>query len=664
MYYSQIGQDKYYIENISRGKRNGYFVDVGAHNGIDFSNTYKLEKDYGWNGLCIEVDDDMFELLRKNRTCKLAQECVYNKSGTVLTIEVPIANPLSEGNSMITRIKDNPIHMTGFQNQFKETRNYTKISKTLNDIFIEHSVPSFIDYMSIDIEGADYDALCGLDFSKYKIGFLTIEWGGNKTEYLDKIKLLMEKNNYIVHRINKWDVEFIPNEKKIVKSFDFWDTLVARDVHHFTEIFQAMIDDYGFPSDFKHQRIQAEQRSDGTIQDIYKKLAEHYIWNDVQMLTARQKELLTELRYIIPITENLNKVSDGDIIISDNYFEPNDLMSILRFTGFTKNVEIYVTPNGKRNRTIWKTILQRYTLESHMGDNEDTDIKSANEFGIRTELTKLSNFTTAEQHFMNHSHNSFKMYGHNLRNYRLNNPFCIQIERDIWDDMFTHILPVMIQFCVFVESIANKKRLSKIRFITRDNRLVQQLFQCLFPTYNVAQFVSSRYLNKSVSTHYTEYIKTNYDNDTLLVDLNGSFKTGRDVFKSVFGHYPNVVLFVYDQTDKLFDTFYYMFKKSDGLRYTGTYEKYSQSYDGRYIGIRKNGTYVHSINEYEYPHVVHRALQTFITSIDPIKYEPPIIDISVLKEFINNTPLKCFNLTHDSTDIPFFLTNDVQWLSI
>ena len=51
--YSQIGQDLWVQETL-KNKKNGYFLDIGAHDGIYLSNTYLLEKNYNWNGLCIE----------------------------------------------------------------------------------------------------------------------------------------------------------------------------------------------------------------------------------------------------------------------------------------------------------------------------------------------------------------------------------------------------------------------------------------------------------------------------------------------------------------------------------------------------------------------------------------------------------------------------------
>ena len=53
-YTSQVEQDKWAIEEIFSFKENGYFIEIGAADGIHFSNTYVLEKELGWQGICIE----------------------------------------------------------------------------------------------------------------------------------------------------------------------------------------------------------------------------------------------------------------------------------------------------------------------------------------------------------------------------------------------------------------------------------------------------------------------------------------------------------------------------------------------------------------------------------------------------------------------------------
>ena len=45
---SQFGQDRHVISTIYPQKRNGFFVEIGAYDGVESSNTYVLEKDFGW----------------------------------------------------------------------------------------------------------------------------------------------------------------------------------------------------------------------------------------------------------------------------------------------------------------------------------------------------------------------------------------------------------------------------------------------------------------------------------------------------------------------------------------------------------------------------------------------------------------------------------------
>ena len=64
-YISQIGQDRF-IDEFFNKKENGFFVDVGANEGVRISNTYFLEKVRNWKGICIEPLPVEFKELQKN----------------------------------------------------------------------------------------------------------------------------------------------------------------------------------------------------------------------------------------------------------------------------------------------------------------------------------------------------------------------------------------------------------------------------------------------------------------------------------------------------------------------------------------------------------------------------------------------------------------------
>ena len=97
--YSQGGQDVY-VTNILREKRDGYFVEVGAYDGFTISNTYLLEKNYGWKGICIEATPYRIQDLKNNRPNAICIEtAVFSESNLELdftTTPIDILNVITE----------------------------------------------------------------------------------------------------------------------------------------------------------------------------------------------------------------------------------------------------------------------------------------------------------------------------------------------------------------------------------------------------------------------------------------------------------------------------------------------------------------------------------------------------------------------------------------
>ena len=82
MFYSQFEQDKYLEENIFKGYKNGFYVDVGAHNGVHINNTLYFEKNNNWTGINVEPIKNVFEELVINRPNNINLNCaVCNNNG-------------------------------------------------------------------------------------------------------------------------------------------------------------------------------------------------------------------------------------------------------------------------------------------------------------------------------------------------------------------------------------------------------------------------------------------------------------------------------------------------------------------------------------------------------------------------------------------------------
>lgn len=168
-FYSQHGED-FLINKIFKNRSEGYFVEIGCLDGIEYSNTYYFEKK-GWKGLCIEAHQDFISALRRNRPQSKVVHCAIgekdienvtfyaNKAGSLSTLD-------KNEEERWRRNYSNDFH--GFNEQKVSMRTLTSVLDELK--------PTFIDFVSLDIEGYEVKALSGLDFSKYKPTVFVIEY--------------------------------------------------------------------------------------------------------------------------------------------------------------------------------------------------------------------------------------------------------------------------------------------------------------------------------------------------------------------------------------------------------------------------------------------------------------------------------------------------------
>jgi len=196
MSYSQIGQDLEVIK-FYNNKENGFFIEIGASDGIIFSNTYLLETQYKWKGICCEPIPNNFKKLVENRPNSICYDkAVYNSSG--LTVIFDIANDFD----MLSGISDHIDCHKSSVDKNKETIQIQTIS--LLDVLNNTNAPLFIEYMSLDTEGSEFEILKNFDFEKYTFGLIDVEHNFCE-ERRSKIKNLLLSKGYIYKGENKWD---------------------------------------------------------------------------------------------------------------------------------------------------------------------------------------------------------------------------------------------------------------------------------------------------------------------------------------------------------------------------------------------------------------------------------------------------------------------------
>jgi FkbM family methyltransferase len=192
--YSQIGQDLFVLE-FFKNLKEGYFVEIGASNGITLSNTYLLEKKYSWKGICIEPGVDEFVDLQNNRKCHCVNKAVYSKSGLKMDF-------VKKLNGLVSGLKEHYDFKTW--ESVPTERIYIVETETLTDILDRLEAPKYIHYMSLDTEGAEVEILKGIDFSKYTFGLLNIEHNYNAIQRQQQ-KEILEANGYKLLKENQWD---------------------------------------------------------------------------------------------------------------------------------------------------------------------------------------------------------------------------------------------------------------------------------------------------------------------------------------------------------------------------------------------------------------------------------------------------------------------------
>lgn len=182
---SQIGQDRWVLSVIGE-KTDGFFIELGACDGLYYSNTLYFEEKYGWNGICIEPNDIYFEKLKTNRKCYVSNSLISSEKNK--NVEFIL-------NDAISSINDNTI------GPFTKTDNniiVNKITTTLEDVLDLYNSPLIIDYLSLDVEGHEYEVMKNFNFDKYKFRCITVEHNEPHIgDMLQKsIRKLFKDNNY------------------------------------------------------------------------------------------------------------------------------------------------------------------------------------------------------------------------------------------------------------------------------------------------------------------------------------------------------------------------------------------------------------------------------------------------------------------------------------
>lgn len=173
--YSQDKQDIIiYQKYLHAFGNNGFFVDIGANDGITFSNSL-LYEELGWQGVCVEPHPRAFSVLSDRRSCICVNACVSSETKKVNFLQVDGCPEMLSG---ILEFYD-PRHLSRVDLEIRRDGGSKKIieidSYTYEDLSIKYNIPSHVQYLSIDVEGGELNVLQSINFSKFSFDILGVE---------------------------------------------------------------------------------------------------------------------------------------------------------------------------------------------------------------------------------------------------------------------------------------------------------------------------------------------------------------------------------------------------------------------------------------------------------------------------------------------------------
>ena len=193
--FSQKYEDIFLYEHYFKDYKNGFFIELGALDGIEKSNTKFFEDNFNWNGILIEPHPIKSKLLNKNRPkCYNFQELISNK------IELKEYIYFDDLHASVSGIKDTleDFHFNHFFNN-KNLNNHKQSSIKLNTCSLKNIIQNinidFIDFLSLDVEGHELEVLESWDFS-IPIYLIMVEKLGKNKNKEKKIDELLFKHHY------------------------------------------------------------------------------------------------------------------------------------------------------------------------------------------------------------------------------------------------------------------------------------------------------------------------------------------------------------------------------------------------------------------------------------------------------------------------------------
>lgn len=179
---------------------NGFFVELGANDGIQQSNSLYFEMKRNWRGVLVEPTPHNFLLCKKQRSIEnnfFCNACVsfdYKDK----YVDIRYANLMSISENLDLDLEDKEEHLLSGKkhlSSYEDIFSFGAVAATLTSILEKSNAPKVIDFLSLDVEGAELEVLKGIDFNKYSFKYMLVE-----VTDLNKIENFLNHHGYILEK--------------------------------------------------------------------------------------------------------------------------------------------------------------------------------------------------------------------------------------------------------------------------------------------------------------------------------------------------------------------------------------------------------------------------------------------------------------------------------
>jgi FkbM family methyltransferase len=494
-----------------------FYVEIGANHPVQTSNTYLFYRKYGAAGVLVEANEELIPALRTVRP----RDVVVHSA-----VSARSDPTLSFGKCELHELSSLALdHIESFGTGAGVDRTLVP-NLHINDL-LERYVPKPVDFLSIDVEGVDLEILEAIDLSRFRPAVIQCEPSEHfKPGTAWRMVEVLRDRGYLLAARTPVNLIFVDTShialRPAVHSFDVFDTLIARRCVDPLRVFAAVEAATGIKG-FAQARREAEVAVAGpatTLDGIYAELACRLNLDEAVAASLRQAEIDEELAQTIPITENLAKVNDGDLLLSDMYLPPDVIMQMLQRAGLHKRVSLVVTANGKQSGHVWQQVNASFALRRHLGDNKISDVEVPRRFGIVCQHTGVSEPTPVEEWCLDVG---LRRLGELIRAARLRIDSPDPIARRLMLVQTQLNFPMLVLGAAALRRHATEIGADRLLFASRDCHLWHELYDALYPEkIPTSYFYTSRRLRVQPSIAYRTYARQHLTERSILVDLCGT----------------------------------------------------------------------------------------------------------------------------------------------